>query len=431
MSFYNVSNLVGTNSSDFITQFYSSYYSSGRPLPPGSSRSSGIQSSSWAPRSVPGQLDFDFLFHVTDPFVWRSGSQFYQRPGDTTVQYIPWAVGNKTYFAATQLVHYQSAASQNLAGMYIAYGGDRLGQIYLYQNPSNSTTIIGPSAAENALTTNQQVRTQLTLLPNYRFGSYLLYSVGGTLTYFVAVYTNPGTSGVVTQLPFMTAVSPLTDMVGVGPNATAAYHNLLTTEAGTTTTSSGNGIGGLPGGNSTKSTTSTSSSSTTTSTSAGIGGSNTQALLAGIQTLAASSNLNVVSATTVNPNVFINTATVSLAKSGVNGALAQVSALIQEYGPGSAGGSLYVWTDNTGALNVGIFQLKGGVTDLYYVSITSWRPPEAHRRANTSTAAATMTKSATTMNLRAPFLSQITSVAFICVNGLRELSIVTSWSASS
>jgi hypothetical protein len=254
--------------------------------------------------------------------------------------------------------------------MYIAYGGDRLGQIYLYQNPSNSTTIIGPSAAENALTTNQQVRTELTLLPNYRFGSYLLYSVGGVLTYFVAVYTNPGTSGVVTQLPFMTAVSPLTDLVGVGTNATAAYHNLLTTEAGTTTTSGGNGIGGLPGGNSTT-TKSTSSSSTTSSTSVGIGGSNTTALLAGIQTLAASSNLNVVTATTVNPNVFINTATVSLAKSGVNGALAQVSTLIQQYGPGSAGGSLYVWTDSTGALNVGIFQLKGGVTDLYYVSITS------------------------------------------------------------
>ncbi|HEV2389167.1 MAG TPA: UPF0182 family protein, partial [Nitrososphaerales archaeon] len=318
-------------------------------------------------QTVPGQLDVDFQFHVTDPFIWRSGSQFYQRPVNTTVQYIPWAVGNKTYFAATQLVHYQSAASQNLAGMYIAYGGDRLGQIFLYQNPSNSTTIIGPSAAENALTTNQQVRTQLTLLPNNRFGSYLLYSVGGILTYFVAVYTNPGTSGVVTQLPFMTAVSPLTDSVGIGTNATAAYDNLLAKEAGAPGSGGGNGIGGLPGGNST---TTTSSSSSSTS-SAGIGGSNTQAILAGIQTLAASSSLNVVSATTVNPNVFINTATVSLAKSGVNGALAQVNTLIQQYGPGSAGGSLYVWIDNAGALNVGIFQLKGGITDLYYVSIVS------------------------------------------------------------
>ncbi|MDA4115761.1 MAG: hypothetical protein OK442_04315 [Thaumarchaeota archaeon] len=370
MSFYNVSSLVGTSPSDFISQFYSNYYPQWQTPPAWLVPQLRYPEQLLGTQTVPGQLDVDFQFHVTDPFIWRSGSQFYQRPVNTTVQYIPWAVGNETYFAATQLVHYQSAASQNLAGMYIAYGGDRLGQIYLYQNPSNSTTIIGPSAAENALTTNQQVRTELTLLPNYRFGSYLLYSVGGTLTYFVAVYTNPGTSGVVTQLPFMTAVSPLTDLVGVGTNATAAYRNLLTTEAGTTTTSAGNGIGGLPGGNSTKTTTSTSSSSTT-STSVGIGESNGTALLAGIQALATPSNLNVVTATTVNPNVFINTATVSLAKSGVNGALAQVSALIQQYGPGSAGGSLYVWTDSAGALNVGIFQLKGGVTDLYYVSITS------------------------------------------------------------
>ncbi len=367
MNFYNVSNLVGTSPSDFITQFYSTYYPQWQSPPSWLVPQLRYPEQLLGTQTVPGQLDVDFQFHVSDPFIWRSGSQFYERPANTTVQYIPWAVGSQTYFAATQLVHYESAASQNLAGMYIAYGGARLGQIYLYQNPSTSTTIIGPSAAENALTTNQQVRTELTLLPNYRFGSYLLYSVGGTLTYFVAVYTNPGTSGVVTQLPFMTAVSPLTDLVGVGPNATTAYHNLLATEAGTAVTSSGNG--GIPGVTTT--TTTSSTTSTTTSTTTAIGGSSTQALVAGIKQLAASSNLNIVNATTVTSNVFINAGTVSLAKSGVSGALSQVSALIQSYGSGSAGGSLYVWTDNTGALNVGIFQVKGGVTDLYYVTITS------------------------------------------------------------
>jgi hypothetical protein len=369
MSFYNVSNLVGTNPSDFITQFYSTYYGNWQSAPSWLIPQLRYPEQLLGTQTVPGQLDVDFQFHVNDPFIWRGGSQFYQRPANTTLQYIPWAVGNQTYFAATQLVHFESAASQNLAGMYIAYGGDRLGQIYLYQNPSNSTTIIGPSAAENALTTNSQVRTQLTLLQNARFGSYLLYSVGGTLTYFVAVYINPGTSGVVTQLPFMTAVSPLTDMVGVGSNATAAYDNLLAVEAGRATTTAGNGNGGVPGVTTTTSTTST--ASTTTSSSTAICQGSTQALLAGISKLAASSSLSIVNATTVSPNVFINTATVSLAKSGVNGALSQVGSLIQNYGSASAGASLYVWTDSTGALNVGIFQLKGGVTDLYYVTITS------------------------------------------------------------
>jgi len=369
MNFYNVSNLVGTSQSDFVTAFYSNYYSGWQAPPSWLIPQLRYPEQLLGTQTVPGQLDVDFAFHVSDPFIWRGGSQFYQRPSNTTVQYIPWAVGSKTYFAATQLVHYESAASQNLAAMYIAYGGDRLGQIYLYQNPSNSTTtIIGPSAAAQALNTNQQVRTQLTLLPTGRFGTYLLYSVGGVLTYFVAYYLNPGASGVVTRLPFMTAVSPLSDLVGVGANATNAYTNLLATEAGTATTGGGNGNGGIPGVTTTTSTTST--TTTTTSASTSIGVSNTQALLSGISKLAASSSLSIVNATTVSSNVFIKTGTVSLGASGVNGALSQVSSLVQKYGSGSAGGSLYVWTDNTGALNVGIFQLKGGVTDLYYVTIT-------------------------------------------------------------
>jgi uncharacterized membrane protein (UPF0182 family) len=358
MKFYNVSNLVGTGSSDFITKFYANYYGDWQG-PPG-----WLMSQLRYPEQllgspyVSGQLDFDFAYHVNDPFVWRSGSQFYQRPSNTTVQYIPWAEGNQTYFVATQLVHFHNAASQNLAGMYLAYGGARLGQIYLYQNPSNSTALIGPSAAENALTTNQQVRTQLTLLPNYRFGSYLLYSVGGALTYFVAVYTNPGTSGVVTQLPFMTAVNPISDLVAVGSTATAAYQNLLgLTGNGSVPSGGGNGGGQAI------------TTTTTRSTSIGNGPGTNKALLAGISQLAATSGLSLVNATTVSPNVWISTGSVSLGASGVNGALAQVSTLIQKYGAGSAGGALYVWTDNTGALEVGLFQVKGGVTDLYYFTV--------------------------------------------------------------
>ena len=116
MSFYNVSDFVGTNPSDFITQFYSKYYSPWQSPPAWLVPQLRYPEQLLGTQTVPGQLDVDFQFHVDDPFIWRSGSQFYERPVNTTVQYIPWAVGNKTYFAATQLVHYESAASQNLAG---------------------------------------------------------------------------------------------------------------------------------------------------------------------------------------------------------------------------------------------------------------------------------------------------------------------------
>lgn len=364
MNFYNLSNLLPTGPSDFITRFYSGYYSSWQSAPAWLIPQLRYPEQLLGSPAVLGQLDYHFAFHVNDPFIWRSGSQFYERPVNNTVQYIPWAIGNKTYFAATQLVHYRNAASQNLAGMYIAYGGDKLGQIYLYQNPSNSTVIIGPSAAENALTTNQQVRTQLTLLPNHRFGSYLLYSVGGVLTYFVAVYTNPGTSGVVTQLPFMTAVNPVSDLVAVGSSANAAYSSLLQlSKNGGGPPSAGN-----PGGGGQVTNTTTRSTTTTTV----IGGpAGNKTLLAGISQVAAASNLAVVNATTVSPNVWINIGSVSLSSAGVSGAVAQVNTLIQKYAAGNAGGSLYLWTDNNGALDVGLFQVKAGITDLYYVTITA------------------------------------------------------------
>jgi len=332
MNFYTVSNLIGSGSSDFLTTFYSNYYSSWQSPPGWLIPQLRYPEQLLGSVSVPGQLDYDFLYHVSDPFVWRSATQFYERPENNAVQYIPWAVGNNIYFVGTQLMHFRSAVSKNLAGIYIAYGGDRLGQIYLYQNPSNSSTIIGPSAAQNALTTNSQVRTQLTLLPNYRFGSYLLYSVGGILTYFVAVYTNPGTAGVVTQLPFMTAVNPTTTAVAVGPNAGAAYSSLV------------GKVSGLALGN------------------------QTQALLTGISKLVSSRGLTLVNATNVSPAVWVNTGTFSLGKVGLDGALAQVGEFLQKYAQGSAAGTVYLWTDSSGGLNVGAFQLRGGVTELYYIT---------------------------------------------------------------
>ena len=330
---YTVSSLLGTNSTDFITKFYQNYYSSWGAPPAWLVPQLRYPEQLLGSPTVPGQLDYDFVFHVSDPFIFRSGAQFYERPENSTVQYIPFAVGDTTYFVGLQLVQYQGVVSKNLGGLYIAYGGDRLGQIDLYQNPSQSAVIIGPSAAENALKTNQGVRTQLTLLPNFRIGSYLLYSVGGQLTYFIAVYTTPGTTGVVTQLPFMTAVNPTTAKVGVGPNAASAFQNL-----GINTTSSGVSE-------------------------------SRQALIRQIVTLIASRGYNLVNATSVNPTVWLNEGTVSFSSAGANQTIAQVSNLLSRYGPG-IDSTVYTWVDNSGNLNFGLLKVPSqGVTELYYVTI--------------------------------------------------------------
>jgi hypothetical protein len=331
---YTVSNLIGSNATDFITDFYSRYYSSWQKAPSWLEPQLRYPEMLLGTPDFQGQLDYDFSFHVDDPFVWKSGSQFYERPSGNTVQYIPWAVGNETYFAGMQLVHFQSAASLNLAGMYIAYGGDRLGQIDLYQNPSLSTTFIGPSAVENALTTNSKVRTQLTLLPNYRFGSYLLYSVGGRLEYFVAVYTNPGTSGVVTQLPFMTAVDPTTGNVGIGGDAAGAYNNLI-------------------GINQTVPVT------------------NMQTFIREMSSLITSMNYTLVNATNINPTVWIKTGSLSLSQLGSSQTVSEVADFLHTYGPGSVANTVYAWLDSSNNLNVGVIKIRGDkIIELYYVTIS-------------------------------------------------------------
>jgi uncharacterized membrane protein (UPF0182 family) len=335
MQGYTVSDLIGSNSSDFLTEFYSKYYSSWQKAPSWLESQLRYPETLLGTPTVQGQLDYDFYYHVNDPFVWRSGSEFYERPSGTLVHYIPWAIGEKTYLVGMQLAHFRSASSKNLAGVYIAYGGDKLGQIDLFQNPSLSTTFIGPAAAENALTTNQEVRTQLTLLPNYRFGSYLLYSVAGSLDYFVAVYTNPGTAGVVTQLPFMTAINPTTGNVSVGPDAAAAYYNLIGVNQTVTPSNS------------------------------------TKALISEIASLAASLNYTVVDATSVNPTVWIQTSTVSLSATGLNQTVEDVSSFLSTYGPGSVANTVYEWMDNSG-VNVGVIKTRGStITELYYITITT------------------------------------------------------------
>ena len=335
MQGYTVGNLLGTNSSDFLTQFYQNYYSSWKAPPSWLVPQLRYPEQLLGSPSVPGQLDYDFIYHVGDPFVFRSGTQFYERAGaNSTVQYIPFAVGSKTYFVGLQLVQYQGVVSKNLGALYVAYGGDRLGQIYVYQNPSTSSLIIGPAAAENALSTNQQVRTQETLLPNYRLGSYLLYSVGGQLTYFVAVYTNPGSSGVVTQLPFMTAVNPSTGAVGIGSDATTAFDNL--------------GISNV-----TKVSTPT-----------------FDAVIKQIDSLIRSEGYGLVNATSVNPTVWVNVGNVSLGAAGANSTVSEVAGLLRGYGPGSVGNTVFVWTDASGNLNFGLIRTPAsGVTELFYVTV--------------------------------------------------------------
>jgi len=178
---------------------------------------------------LPGQLDVDFLFHVQDPFIWRSGSDFYERPMGTEVLFILLTVGDKPNFIGLQLVEFQASPGKNLAGLYVAYGGDRLNVTDLYHVANASTTqLIGPTAASQALETDDYVRTQLTLLTTPRTGNILLYSIGNSLYYFIPVYIQTQVvNAVITKMAFIVAIDAATGAkVAAGADAAEAYYKL-------------------------------------------------------------------------------------------------------------------------------------------------------------------------------------------------------------
>lgn len=212
----------------FLVDFYRDYYSSWDAPPGWLIPQLRYPEALLGTHEMFGQLDVDFWFHVDDPFVWRSGSQFYERPGATEVLYVLMTEKNQPYFIGLQLAEFQASPGRNLAGLYVAYGGSQLGRIELYSVPNATTQFIGPSAALQAFETDDYVRTQLTLLTSRRFGNILLYSIGNKLYYFIPVYIEAEiANAVITKMPFIGVIDAATGTkVATGTDSAHAYYAL-------------------------------------------------------------------------------------------------------------------------------------------------------------------------------------------------------------
>jgi hypothetical protein len=198
-------------SDNFLTSFYKQYYSSWGTVP------SWLQSQLRYPEQLLGnqaslgQLDADFIDHLgsslSDVSNYLSGSLFYTRPTSTEVLYIPFVIGNNVSFSAVQLVEYLGSNGKNLAGLYVVYGGQQLGQMYLYQaNATASVPLLGPSAALSAFSTDPATKTEVTLTGAIP-GNILLYPVNGHLYYFIPAYIRQSVgTGVVEKNPFVDVI---------------------------------------------------------------------------------------------------------------------------------------------------------------------------------------------------------------------------------
>ena len=316
----------------FLVDFYRKYYSNWREPPDWLIPQLRYPEALLGMHDSPGQLDVDFLYHVNDPFVWRSGSEFYERPRATEVLYVLMTVENKPYFIGLQLVEFQASPGRNLAGLYVAYGGSQLGRIELYRVPNATTQFIGPSAALQAFETDDYVRTQLTLLTSRRFGNILLYSIGNQLYYFIPVYIEAEiANAVITKMAFIGIIDAATGTkVATGVDAADAYYALtgISTQA----------IGA-------------------------------EGRLEKILALFKENNCNIVEPTKISGNVWIQVGNVTyIDEEQWSQTKSIINDFIQKYAQ-KYGSDVYQWGNGSDIVNFGILISDEGIVKLYYISI--------------------------------------------------------------
>lgn len=282
-----------------------------------------------------GQLDIDFLYHVADPFVWRAGSDFYERPAATAVHYILVLSSEKVLFAGIQLVEFKASPGRNLAGLYAAYGGPNLGETVLYK-VSNSTAaqLIGPSAALQALETDDYVRTQLTLLTNRRLGNILLYSIGGKLYYFIPVYiVTQEAAAVITKMAFIVAIDAVTGgKVATGADAAQAYYALAGVKPPVTT--------------------------------------GYEARLRNVKGFLEARNYAIINVTKITANAEIEVAQAAyLNEAQWTQATQAIDAFLRDYASKTDANELYIWSQDPNSISLGALVSQGGIVKLYYMTI--------------------------------------------------------------
>lgn len=176
------------------------------------------------------QLSVDYTYHVTDRSTWRSGEDFFERPSYTDLHYIIYDLGYDLAYVGASIVEFKQAAIGNLVGLYIVENGKRteyLGRVTFYRNGTvGQTQMIGLTAARSAY--QQKDATYLQLLPNPRFGNYLIYPLAGSLYFVIPVYDITGQfKQTLKRVALVNAFDP--SIIGIGNSTAEAYSSLNVT----------------------------------------------------------------------------------------------------------------------------------------------------------------------------------------------------------
>jgi len=177
------------------------------------------------------------------------------------------------------------------------------------------------------------VRTQLTLLPNYRLGNILLYLIGNHLYYFIPVYINTTVeNAVITKMAFITVVDATTGAkVAVGADSSQAYYAIS---------------GGTP---------------------VVMGSADREKKLSSLFT---DKGYSLVSPTRISANVEIQAANLTYTdESQWPSVSATVNDFITNYCQKYNVTEVYYWTAQDGGLNFGVLVSTSGVVKLYYITV--------------------------------------------------------------
>jgi len=326
---------VIAKSDGFLVDFYKDYYPNWKSPPSWFVPQLRYSEQLLGMHAGAGQLDVDFKFHVTDPFVWRAGSAFYERPPATLVHYILLLSEEEVRFAGIQLVEFKASPGKNLAGLYVAYGGPNLGEIALY-GVGNVTMaqLIGPSAALQALETDDYVRTQLTLLTNRRLGNILLYSIAGKLYYFIPVYiVTQEAAAVITKMAFIVVIDALTGAkVATGSDASQAYYSLVGTKPPVVT--------------------------------------GYETRLQNVRTFLETKKLQLINVTKVTANAEIEVSKATyLDENQWQQTTRSIDSFLKEYLPKTGATEIYAWSQDPNSISLGVLVLQSGIVKLYYMTI--------------------------------------------------------------
>ncbi|MHA1426425.1 MAG: UPF0182 family protein [Candidatus Helarchaeota archaeon] len=180
------------------------------------------------------QLEVDYTYHVTNPNIWRSANDFFERPAATDLHHIMYDVGYGLTYVSASFVEFLGSDVGNLVGFYIIENGvyasvidNSFGRFTFYRNgTAGETLMIGLTAARSAY--EQKDATYLQLLPNKRFGNYLIYPLADSLYFVIPVYDTSGQhKQTLKRVALVNAFNP--NDIAIGNSTLEAYDALNVT----------------------------------------------------------------------------------------------------------------------------------------------------------------------------------------------------------